>query len=71
MAGLALVPDWMPADWLSDLQMMQAVAGKDWLGIRPRELHSTAVEPLWVLRKQFHVVDAGLVASHVCKHSKN
>lgn len=58
MAGLALVPDWMLADWLSDLQMMQAVAGKDWLGTRPRELHSTAAEPLWVLRKEFHVVDA-------------
>lgn len=36
--------------------MMRAVAGKDWLGKHPRELRSTAAEPLWVLRKQFHVL---------------
>lgn len=36
--------------------MMRAVAGKDWLGKRPRELRSTGAEPLWALRKQFHVL---------------
>lgn len=66
MAGLALVPDWMLADWLSDSQMMRAVAGRDWLGRRPRELRSTVAEPLWVLRKQFHV-SYGESCSHAVK----